>query len=208
VPKLTFDEKEHKYFIDGVWVPSVTQIISPLSSYGAIPKKILDNACDRGKKIDEMCEFYLDGRLEFNSLSDSQKRILEQFVRFLDTEGRGFDFDSVITKYRGCNIKLKYAGESDIIIPDQAIIDIKTRYKSLMPLTDPLQLFGYEGIWPGKERYKHYILALYEKKYKFTEVNKTRVEYNQSKSRFRYLLDKVWNDIEFKQKINNWKETK
>ena len=209
MPTLTYNPEKHWYYMDDIWVPSVTQIISPLSSYGNIPARILEKAAARGRKIDEMCEHHLNGCLDEKKLSDELKMVLEQFNLFLEAEGSSFDFGSCITKFRGCNDRLKYAGESDFIIPEQAIIDVKCRHLPVMPLTDSLQLFGYEGIWssndPKGTKYQHFILSLYKDKYVFTELNKTKKEYNTSKSRFRYLLDKVWADIEFKQNIKNWK---
>ena len=204
--KLTYNAEKHWYYIDDIWVPSVTQIISPLNDFDKIPEKILANKCDWGSKIDEMCEYYMSGCLDEESISDAQKRVLEQFNRFIALEGQGFDFEAAVTKYRGCNVRLKYAGESDIIIPDQAVIDIKTR--ALNKLTDPLQLTGYNNIYDDKTDYEHWILSLFEDKYTFKQVNKTKSGRKQSYSRFRYMLDKVWSDIEFKQKIKTWKEKK
>ena len=206
MPKLTYNAEKHWYYIDDIWVPSVTQIINPLNDFDKIPPQILKNKCEWGKSIDVMCEYHLDGCLDEESLSDEQKRVLKQFKLFIDKEACHLNFDSCITKYRGCNEKLKYAGESDIIIPGQAVIDIKTR--DLNPLTDPLQLTGYNCIYDPKNDYEHWILSLFEDKYTFKQVNNTKISRKQSYSRFRYMLDKVWNDIDFKQKIKVWKEKK
>jgi hypothetical protein len=98
-----------------------------------------------------------------------------------------------------------YAGESDLIFPEVAIIDVKTR--KLNKITDPLQLWGYNGIY-SKTEHKHYVLSLYENKYEFRQVNKTISEMKQSGSRFRCMLDKVWNDINFNNKIKIWRKQK
>ncbi|MCK4883566.1 MAG: hypothetical protein KAS30_01720 [Candidatus Diapherotrites archaeon] len=205
MPKLTFDEKDHKYFVDGVVYPSVTQVIKPLTDFDSIPAQILKKKAKWGSQIDTMIEYDIEGCLDYNSLNDSQKRVLAQFAGFCDAEGLDFDSSTCITKFRGFHPRLKYAGESDLIFPGNAIIDVKTR--KLNKLTDPLQLSGYNGIYT-KEALDHFILSLYEDKYEFKQVNKKASERKQSWSRFRYLLDKVWADIDFKHKTETWKEQK
>ena len=202
--ELTYDDKKHWYFIDGVHVPSVTQIISPLNDFSAIPAEVLQAKCDWGIKIDKMCELYLHDDLDYNLYTEAHLRVLEQFKSFLGKEGSFIDLGTVLTQYRGCNERLKFAGTADIIAPDKAIIDIKTR--KLNPLTDPLQLIGYNAIYNPSIDLVHYILSLFEDRYEFRQINIKKKEWSESWSRFRYLLDKAWSDIEFKQKIKNWKK--
>lgn len=63
---IFFDEQEHLYLVDGVEVPSVTEILSPLHrSYGKVNPSILEYAANRGKAVHEALEVYdLGGELE------------------------------------------------------------------------------------------------------------------------------------------------
>ena len=57
---LRFDEASHTYKTEAGRVPSVTQIISPLSEriYGKIPADVLSAAANRGRTIHQAIEFY------------------------------------------------------------------------------------------------------------------------------------------------------
>lgn len=59
--RIEFDEQKHEYRVDGRKVPSVTDIITPLTAkhYGDIAKEILLAAAERGTVVHEACE-YLD----------------------------------------------------------------------------------------------------------------------------------------------------
>lgn len=54
-PELAFDEQQHLYTLGGLVLPSVTQIMSPMSSmlYAAVPQAALDAAADRGTRAHE-----------------------------------------------------------------------------------------------------------------------------------------------------------
>ena len=51
-PELAFDGQQHLYTLGGFVLPSVTQIMSPMSSmlYAAVPQAALDAAADRGTR--------------------------------------------------------------------------------------------------------------------------------------------------------------
>lgn len=210
-PAHSFNKKEHKYFIGRACVPSVTQVIGPLNSFDNIPSAVLKNKADWGNKIDKMCELHLAECLDERSIDDAQKRVLDQFDKFLNKEGRGFDFKQRVTKYRGYHDKLLYAGESDIIIPHEAVFDIKTRPPNA--LTDPLQLAGYEPLWTQRVKcnsieLEHHVLSLFEDRYIFQQYNKRLSQKRQSWTRFRSLLDYAWATIEFNNNVKIWKGTK
>lgn len=56
--KIDFNAEKHEYTVDGVKVPSVSEILSPLSAerYKEIDRWTLDSAADRGKRIHKACE--------------------------------------------------------------------------------------------------------------------------------------------------------
>jgi len=199
---FTFDEVKHEYLKDGIRFPSVTQIIKPLSDIDKIPSSILKPRAIRGTRIHKMCQDYLEGTLIFESLNDEFKRILDYFILFLNKEGKDFDIESAYLEYPMVHKRLKYAGKGDIICDGHAVIDIKS--SKFGSITLPLQLVAYEKLWIAdcglKEKYEHYRLVLDKDQYSFDKVNKTKTEYNESWSRFRFMLEKVWSDIEFNKK--------
>lgn len=58
--EIVFDEAKHEYTVDGVKVPSVTEIISPItaSGYSKVNPEILAHAAARGTVVHEWCEMY------------------------------------------------------------------------------------------------------------------------------------------------------
>ena len=60
-PELAFDEQQHLYTLAGLVLPSVTQIMSPMSSmlYAAVPQAALDAAADRGTRAHEQVSNYV-----------------------------------------------------------------------------------------------------------------------------------------------------
>ena len=55
---IFFDEQTHTYLVDGKEVPSVTEILKPLSNraYGKVNQATLDYAAARGTAVHEACE--------------------------------------------------------------------------------------------------------------------------------------------------------
>lgn len=56
--KIEFDEEKHLYFVDGEKMPSVTEIIAPITAkhYGSISQEVLRMAAERGTIVHEACE--------------------------------------------------------------------------------------------------------------------------------------------------------
>ena len=59
--KEFFDEEQHKYFVNGIEVPSVTEIAEPISfnRLNNLPNHILERARMRGSQVHEFAEEYL-----------------------------------------------------------------------------------------------------------------------------------------------------
>ena len=53
--RIDFDEEKHEYSVDGVRVPSVSEILAPLSAerYGELNKSVLEQAAHRGTAVHE-----------------------------------------------------------------------------------------------------------------------------------------------------------
>lgn len=75
--EIDFDEETHSYYVNGVRLPSVSEIMSPLSKeyYKNIDKETMKKAAQRGKTIHKNIEFYE----EFGVMNDDYKDYLFQY---------------------------------------------------------------------------------------------------------------------------------
>lgn len=48
---VTFDPAEHRYYVDGRWVRSVTQVLKLVTDYSAVPEFVLEYARVRGSNV-------------------------------------------------------------------------------------------------------------------------------------------------------------
>jgi hypothetical protein len=64
---LTFDGPTHSYTLDGVRVPSVTQVLKPLYSFAGIPPQVLAVKAELGTAIHRACELLDDDDLDEES---------------------------------------------------------------------------------------------------------------------------------------------
>lgn len=140
--RLLFDEDEHRYSLDGVPVPNVTNIIKPLSSLDRVPAHVLARAAERGKAVHKACELHLLGDLDEASLDDEIAPYFYQFLRFLRESG----FKPEMSERKVFSEKHRYAGTLDLfgaLSRKAALVDIKTPI-IMYPATGP-QLSAYEN---------------------------------------------------------------
>lgn len=59
MPKLKYNEEKHQYFLDGILIPSVSEIIKPIHDkiYKDINKNKLEIASDKGTRVHRAIEF-------------------------------------------------------------------------------------------------------------------------------------------------------
>lgn len=51
-----FDPERHEYRVNGVKWPGVTSLLSALHSFAGVPLDVLNEACERGSLVHELCE--------------------------------------------------------------------------------------------------------------------------------------------------------
>ena len=58
---LEFDEETHTYLVDGIIVPSVTQLLKDQfqHKYDGVPEEVLKRASQRGTEVHEAIERYI-----------------------------------------------------------------------------------------------------------------------------------------------------
>lgn len=77
-----FDPVNHVYSHAGRVLPSVTQIIGGLHSFGAISAEVLDAACQRGTAVHLACELDDCNDLDEDSLDETVSGYLHAWRRF------------------------------------------------------------------------------------------------------------------------------
>ncbi len=142
---LAFDEAQHSYTLRGIKLPSVTQIMEPMSLmlYNGIPQETLYGAADRGTRAHEQISNYVLYGIEEED--EDTRPYLEAFRAF----EKAYHPAWVDSEYRTYHKVLRYAGTVDLIgyiEPDDGtgvdVIDIKCTavYHPVMLAT---QLAGY-----------------------------------------------------------------
>lgn len=139
--KLTYDDASHSYFLDGVRIPSVTEVLqgAGLTDFSAVPAAVLKAACAFGKAVHLACEFHDRGVLDEDALDPALKPYLEgwkKFKQFCDFAPNEIEQPIYSSTYR-------FAGTPDrvgLLCGGFAIVDIKSGADN--PAT-AIQLAGY-----------------------------------------------------------------
>lgn len=140
-----YNEELHKYYVNGVEVPSVTDICSPISfqRLDALQKSMLDRAKARGTRCHEIAEEYLlVGEIDIDEIETEYIPYVQQFVlwvktyrpKVLYTEKRLWGKD--------------FAGTLDLICEiDGKIINVDYKFTSAMDKKSlSVQLEGYDRL--------------------------------------------------------------
>lgn len=143
--KIDFDTDQHLYTLNGMRLPSVTQIMEPMSLmlYQGIPQDVLFGAADRGTRAHEQVSNYVLYGIE--EVDEDTKPYLDAFHEF----EAAYHPTWIASEYRTYHKALRYAGTIDLvgfIEPDDGtgvdVIDLKCTsvYHPVMLST---QLAGY-----------------------------------------------------------------
>lgn len=142
---VQLDEATHTYTLDGVILPSVTQIIGSLYDFSRVDPDLLERASEFGNHVHTACELDDEGDLDYPKLDPALRPRVNAWRAFKQTT----KFKVAINEGIVHSKKFRYAGKLDrfgILCKGptcrQAIIDIKT----CTDLNDAigLQLAGYE----------------------------------------------------------------
>ena len=123
---LEFDEAKHEYRWCGEVVPSVTQILKPLSDFSRIPPDVLERKRQIGTATHKAIELHLTGGVELESIDPAVLPYFNAFLRF--EEENQFRMEQCETRVH--HHLYRYAGTLDLIGPVKsgplALIDLKT----------------------------------------------------------------------------------
>lgn len=163
--KIDFDEEKHEYTIDGEKIPSVSEIIAPLTAerYSELNPYMVRAAAEKGKAIHEACEA-IDYGLDLPELYPEAEGYIRAYMDFLRDYFPKWEMVEGIVAYQKDGRTL-YAGTVDrygYIDGNKSIVDIKT-YSSLTAesmMTASLQTELYRLAIDSMARMKRYILHL------------------------------------------------
>jgi len=151
-----FDTETHSYYLDGVKLPSVTQVLNStgVASYQDVPA--MEYYLDRGTAIHKACELLSRGNLDEDSLDDRIKPYVEAFRKFLS------DTDAVIeqTEVRTYHPAHRYAGTVDavaVLNGRRCLLDYKT---TVVTAWTGIQLAAYAEMLGGITEFRRFGLAL------------------------------------------------
>lgn len=83
-----YDEENHKYYVDGIEKPSVTEIANPISAerLNALQMALVERARQRGSRCHELAEEYLLlGELDTEEIEAEYFPYIQQFVLWVKT---------------------------------------------------------------------------------------------------------------------------
>ena len=149
MPEFLFDEATHTYTLDGVVIPSVTEICAPITCGKYPPVGVVQQAAARGTRVHELCALY-----DMDALPDEIEAELVGYVKAWAAFCR--DYKPVwrhieLPLYGSPATGLPFAGTLDRIgeIDGRTlVVDIKTTASLDRPAKVALceQITGYEWL--------------------------------------------------------------
>ena len=139
--ELSFDEEKHVYTLGTKKLPSVTQIMDPLSKakYGGITQKVLEAAAFRGTAIHNSIENYID--FGIIDIDEEYKGYFNGFLKWNSDAHPEF----FASEFRLYHKLFQYAGTLDILAKigtDIVLIDAKNTAQ-VVEMTCGVQLEAY-----------------------------------------------------------------
>ena len=141
-PELGFDEAAHIYTLYGQKIPSVTQLMAPLTAaaYNGIDTEVLNRAADKGTEVHEAAENYANFGIV--DISPERRAYFDGFREWFDTVNPVV----VSTEFKTYHKYLIYGGTVDLLAYINGylyLIDYKTTAKVEKMLTR-VQLEAYK----------------------------------------------------------------
>lgn len=123
---LQFDADLHRYTLAGQRLPSVTEILHPVTAheYRGVDREVMDRAALLGKAVHKLIELDIAGTLDEDALDDSLRPYLAQWRQFCAQSG----FSAIHSERRIHSARYGYAGTLDLagkLNGTNAVIDAK-----------------------------------------------------------------------------------
>ena len=145
LPELEFEERKHIYLLDGVQIPSVTQLMKPLSDkvYGPVDIQTLENAARKGTIVHNAIDNYLE--FEIEDIPEEHRGYFDAFLEWFENENP----EVIATERKVYHKALRYAGTCDLLCMINGkltLVDYKTS-AAIQQMLYPIQLEGYAKAW-------------------------------------------------------------
>ena len=108
---VTFTEENHEYRMDGAVVPSVTEILQPLSDFSRVPMEVLEYKRSLGKAVHKAIELWERQDLDIADLDPAALPYFDGWLKFKKESG----FRAVKSELMVWSYQYRYAGPLDII---------------------------------------------------------------------------------------------
>jgi hypothetical protein len=140
---LQFDAETHTYSVDGVILPSVTQVLEDVGiiDYRFLPDETRESALKRGSDVHTLTQFDDEGDLLEESVSAGLRGYLEAWRKFRSEHPVGL-LPLTLNEHRGYH-DYGFAGTLDRLFGGRYLVDIKTNQT---PWWVRIQLAAYQAI--------------------------------------------------------------
>lgn len=166
---FTFDEAAHAYHLDGVRLPSVTQVLEDVEiiDYGYIPPSTRQMALERGSAVHQAIHYDIEGDLDWASLDPA----LIGYVEAARAVRRDYHLAAPeLVEHRGYHPKFRYAGTLDLKQGD-ILLDWKTNDA---PWWVAVQTAAYAALFPDPASLRRFSFELHaDGRYKAAEFRCT-----------------------------------
>ena len=141
LPELEFEDKTHTYRLNGMVIPSVSEIMEPLSNekYKGISESTLNKAAEKGTAVHNSIENYI--KFEIDDVPPEHRGYFDAFLEWWET----YHPEVVGSEIKTYHKLLRYGGTVDILVYIDGVltlVDIKTT-SALSDMTCGVQLEGY-----------------------------------------------------------------
>lgn len=193
--KIIFDEEKHEYTINGIKVPSVTEVLGMASNivYKDVNEHVLKLAGEKGSEVHFAIELYNDTGYE--EISEKNKGYLDAYKTFL--EDYKDKFVILESEAKLFHKTLQYAGTADIIAEyngEKIIVDIKTTTKPLYFMVG-MQVPAYKEAYNSNHKNKvnkSFMLHLVKDgKYEFVEVKENFEMFIKLLEAYKYIKENL-----------------
>lgn len=170
---LFFKQETHEYFLDGVPVPSVTQVLQAcgLSDFSMVDPETLTRSMNFGTAVHKVVELDVLGKLDEESLDGKLLPSLSAWRNFI----KNVPIKIISIESKVFSVKYGYAGTKDILGTfvyenDLAIVDIKTGVPTIShPIQTAAYMAAYKELSGEKKKIRRFCLYLKEDKYRLVE---------------------------------------
>lgn len=128
---LTFDEASHTYRFLGAVVPSVTQLLQPMSDFSRVPRDVLEAKRELGHQVHYACQLDDENDLDEDSVEEAIEPYLAAWRKFRTDTGCAV----LANEKRVFEPIYQYAGTLDRVLAFKGahwLVDLKTAFTTPM----------------------------------------------------------------------------